>query len=342
MNTNIQQIGASLPVGEPSGLATSDLLHRSFELQVGRNGDHSALEIGGEKVSYSELNARADAVAHDLTRRGVTVGDFVVVHIERSMDLFACLLGVLKAGAAYVPIDVATAREAATGIAAKWNPKLIVTSAQAAGNFAPHLADRIVPVEQIDTRVGAVGLLTVEGLSGASISQVIFRVRPDGSCKGVEVTHGEAVRFIRSVGSVYGIGAEDRCYQDGSLALDVAVEELLAMLAAGATVVVGNGDIEAGSAEAEQFIDAQKITLLSTVPESLKTIDSGLANLDILVVGGRPCPAELSAEWAMKTRRMVSLKSRNDRFPSFSIEQESGRAWRPRMLYARACESPAR
>ncbi|WEO94733.1 AMP-binding protein [Streptomyces sp. FXJ1.172] len=76
-----------------------------FEEQVVRGGDRVAVSCGGESVSYAELNARANRVARWLLGRGVGVEDLVAVSLPRSVDLVVGLLGVLKAGAAYVPVD---------------------------------------------------------------------------------------------------------------------------------------------------------------------------------------------------------------------------------------------
>ena len=85
--------------------AVTGLLHECFEAQAQRRPNHPAVECNGEIASYAELNTRADRVANRLRAEGVQSGTLVALYMVKSCDLFAAMLGILKAGAGYVPID---------------------------------------------------------------------------------------------------------------------------------------------------------------------------------------------------------------------------------------------
>ena len=87
------------------------MLHQFFEQQVARRPHHAALECNGETLTYAELDARANRIAHMLHGRGIGPGALVGLYFEKSCLVFAALLGVLKAGAGYVPIDPKTPAE---------------------------------------------------------------------------------------------------------------------------------------------------------------------------------------------------------------------------------------
>lgn len=315
-----------------------NLLHACIEAQAARAPHHTAFEFSGKPVTYLELDARANQVANYLIGKGIGAGDFVAFHQTRSADLYIGILGAMKAGAAYVAIDAATPAGRVAEIVAEFAPKLVLASASLAQTVAH--ADRLVVVE--DERAAFASLPSHIHFAGTraadadTIAQVIFKTAADGSVKALAASHSEAVLFMRSLVSVYGIEAHHRCFQDASVPLDVALEEVWAMLSAGATVVFADAKAAVGAT----FLADEQISFLSTVPESLATIAGDVRGIDIVVVGGAKCPTDLAVSWSLKARRLVSIKIAGDRVPSFTIEQDAG-AWRPRMLYARGCERAA-
>ena len=134
---------------------------------------------------------------------------------------------------------------------------------------------------------------------------VIFTSGSTGRPKGVVVEHRNAVNFVRSLGSVYGLREDDRIYQGFSLAFDASVEECWAAFSLGATLVVPNADIARSPHDAADFIKAEGVTYFSTVPSFLAMIEDDLPTVRLLVVGGEDCPAALVSQWA-PGRRMLN------------------------------------
>lgn len=311
-------------------------LHEFLEMQAEKAPYQTALESADQKLTYQVLNSRANQVANYLIGKGVQTGDVVALYQERSVDLFICLLGVLKAGAAYLPIDPDETPASASNIVAKFDPKLILTTKKLSENLTPSSYERSVAVdekrESFDTLSSQNRIFGNRNITAEDTSHIMFRADPDGALEYMKVRHREAVTQLRSLLSVYGLDNSQRCYQENSLAFDVAVEEVWAMLSAGATVILRENRNTASANMTARFLSEQTITLYSTVPEILAGIEDELSNVNVLIIGRKRCSSELAVKWALKKQRVVSLKNSNDRFPSFSIDQESRPILRPRLL----------
>ncbi len=312
-----------------------DTLHQCVEAHAETNPDHIALEIDGEPLSYGELNAYADKAATYLIDAGVTEGDLVAVYQNNSADLFISLLGVMKAGGAYVPVDTKRSSAHALETIKGHDAHIVLTSSSLAPRLEGIGSDRLVLVDRIDANTIARSSTVV--VKPSNISHVAFKAHDAAVHRGIAVTHSDAVKFAYSLAAVYGIEPHHRCYQDGHLSFDVALEEVWAMLTAGATVVLESQ----ASENTDAFIARNQIHVVSTGPETLETMDAELPSVEVMIVGGRPCASSLAVKWALRTGRIVSIKRPGDRFPSFSIEQESGAAWRPRMLTPHAADRHA-
>lgn len=313
------------------------LLHEIIDAQAETAPHHIALEAGGRKVSYRELSRASNAVANYLIGRGMTQGEFVALYQEKTADLIISLLGVLKAGGAYLPVDPKRGPADAARLVDAYGARFVLTTGDLSAELqtADGVNHVLVDAERgsFDVLASQEGFLNAIEIPSDAISHVVFT--PDAP-DGVTVDNREAVNFVRSLVPVYGLNADHRCCQGPALALDVALEEICAMLAAGSTVVLA--DPAASPNETAAFLNDQGITLLSTVPAVLEEIDGDLPSLEVMIVGGERCSSDLAVKWALRTRRLVSLKRPEDRFPSFSIEQESRAPSRPRLLFPRAVD----
>ncbi len=341
MNTAMQIIDMSNP--ERIELYSLEdlpaLLHECVEAQAENDADHIALEIDGEPVSYGELDARADEIAGFLAAQGVTPGDFVAVYQDVSPDLFVSLLGIMKAGASYVPIDPKHGAERAARIIAHHGARAVLASSARAKGLT---CDGLVAVDTAKAAFSEfAGYRADTQQVSTAISHVAFKAHRASEAEGITVSHAEAVKFAFSLAALYGVEPHHRCFQDTHLEFDVALEEVWAMLCAGATVVLESGAAATARETADAFIARKNINVVSTAPETLAVMDADLPSVEVMIVGGRPCASNLAVKWALRTGRIVSIKKPGDRFPTFSIEQESGAAWRPRMLPPHAADRAA-
>ncbi|MCE3550636.1 amino acid adenylation domain-containing protein [Pseudonocardia sp. RS11V-5] len=278
-------------------------LHHVVETTARRSPGAVAVDDHGELLTYAELDARADGLAHLLRERGVLPGGRVGVLLARSWRTYAALLAVLKAGAAFVPIDPASPPDRVAYIAEDAGLDLLVTTSDLApGLPVPELCLDAVPLSPAD------GPPPVHkaGDAGDPTCYVIYTSGSSGRPKGVEVAHSSIVNFLRVVPGVYDVRPGDRVYQGMTISFDFSVEEIWPTFAVGATLVVGPDDERRLGADLADFLDRTGVTVLYAVPTLLATIPRDLPAVRGLMVGGEACPAHLVERWARPGRRMLN------------------------------------
>jgi non-ribosomal peptide synthetase-like protein len=285
------------------------LLHEFFEVQVARRASETAVEFSVETISYAELGRYANQVANTLVKRGVRPGDLVALYLKKSSRLYGAMLGILKAGAGYVPIDPRFPLERIRVILEDSDARAVITEQD--------LADELVgtvptPLLRLDldhdaiTRQRTSAPVLAREIAPDDLSYVIYTSGSTGRPKGVMIEHRNAVAFVKSLRSVYRLNSDDRVYQGFSTAFDASVEEIWAAFARGGTLVVPTEDVERSPSDVADFINVKDITYFSTVPTMLSMIDRELPTVRTLVLGGEACSSELVARWATPGRRMLN------------------------------------
>ena len=289
------------PAGREA-LVLHDYFERIVELQPGR----PAIECNGETLTYSELDRRANVVAAALTARGIGPGALVALYGEKCCGLFVAMLGALKAGAGYVPIDpkfpaarVGAIVEDAAVMALFADPALAATIELAAGIA-------VLPLKDAGQGASPNGARRAVKVAPHDVCYVIYTSGSTGRPKGVVIEHRNAVNFVRSLKTFYKLTPHDRIYQGFSLAFDASVEEIWAAFSIGGTLVVPDSDIARSAQDAAEFITARKITYFSTVPPFLAMFRDDLPTVKLLVLGGDTCPPELVHRWASPARRLLN------------------------------------
>ena len=294
-----------------------------------------AFETNGSTISYAQLDRRASQIANLLISRGVKTGDVVAIHQHRSVDLFAGLLGVLKSGAAYAIVDPASAADVAAAAIGSVSARLVLTTSDLNAATAIDQADAIC-IDESGSALGTLSGRVMFAGAGEPCEKDIASVSaPTGEKPASRMMHRDMIRLARSIARIYGLQEGDRCAHHGSLAFDVVVDETLAMLSAGVTVVLDAPDAAAPAA-LERFVMARRINVLSATPRAVAGIEADLPTLTSLVLGAAVTPSSVAAHWAFKVRCLATMRRANERFPSFCIEQETGVASRPRLLTAQA------
>ncbi|MER7001357.1 amino acid adenylation domain-containing protein, partial [Streptomyces sp. NPDC000410] len=278
----------------------------SFEAQAARNPDVVAVAYEGVDVSYAELNARANRLARLLVGRGVGTESVVAVVLERGADLMAAVLGVLKAGGAYLSVDPEYPAERIAYMLEDAAPAVVLTGADTAGS-AP---DSDVPVIVLDSPDVAEELagLGAGDLSEAEREQllpehpayVLYTSGSTGRPKGVVVTHAGFANTAAALARRYpaGVGPGSRVLQFASMSFDMFCSELALTLLSGATLVVVPLGRRLG-AELAEFIARERVTHAAFPPAVLASMEDGAIATDVVIdVGGEACPPELVARWA--------------------------------------------
>jgi non-ribosomal peptide synthetase-like protein len=296
----------------------NDCLHHLFEAQADkvpsapailqRRG--SANDDRGTMLTYGEVEAKSNQLAHYLRRRGVECNERVGLLIPRSPELYIAILAILKAGGAYVPLDPEYPTDRIDYILADCDIRSILTIE----DLAQEKAIGVVNVVCVDRQVGEIALESTERLdrhlvdtTERDLSYVIYTSGSTGRPKGVEIEHRSSTNYIRVVNeSVYQIQPEDRVYQGFSIAFDASVEEVWCTFAAGATLVVGSLEQTRSGVDLAQFLTTQRVTVLSCVPTLLAMMEVEVPTIRLLILGGEQCPQELVSRWCNSHRRVLN------------------------------------
>jgi len=251
-------------------------LHELFEAQAARTPDAAAVAFGGERLTYRELDERANRLAHHLRALGVGPEVLVGVCLERSLEMVVGLLGVLKAGGAYVPLDPAYPAERLAFMLADARAPILLTQAALVERVSASAA-RVVC---LDSDWPAIARRPAAGLgrraAPANLAYVIYTSGSTGRPKGVMNTHGGIVNRLLWMQEAYGLGPSDRVLQKTPFSFDVSVWEFFWPLLAGAELVVARSGGHRDPQYLAELIAGQEITTLHFVPAMLRSfLESG-------------------------------------------------------------------
>ncbi|WP_246835446.1 Pls/PosA family non-ribosomal peptide synthetase [Micromonospora sp. MH33] len=277
-----------------------------FEAACDRNSSAVALECGSERLTYRELDERANRLAHYLRALGVAGGARVAILLQRSVETYVALLGVGKAGAAFVPIDPESPADRVGYIAEDSEVDLVLTSS----TLADRVGDRrAVVVDECSADLAVAPSdrpdLDRDGVPDPS-AYVIYTSGSSGRPKGVEVAQSSICNLLDVVPGAYDVRPDDRVYQGMTIAFDFAIEEIWPTWSVGATLVAGPTDSRRLGAELADFLDEAGITVFYCVPTLLATIPRDLPRIRNLLVGGEACPGQLVERWSRPGRRILN------------------------------------
>jgi len=252
-------------------------VHRLIEAQAAKTPDAIAVVAGNAALTYRELDTRANALAAELHARGIGRGDLVGLRADRGVELLIGLVGILKSGAAYVPLDPSFPEERLAFMIEDAAVKLVVDAAMC----------RIArDAERIDVEVDP-----------NDLAYVIFTSGSTGRPKGVEIPHGAVVNFLQSMARTPGLAATDVFCAVTTLSFDIAVLELLLPLTVGARVVIADRETAADGMRLARLIADSGTTVMQATPATWRMlVDSGWnggAHLKLLC-GGEALPRELA------------------------------------------------
>ncbi|MFI5761879.1 amino acid adenylation domain-containing protein [Streptomyces sp. NPDC051563] len=265
-------------------------LHSLVAEQARLRPDAPAVTCAGRTTSYAELDAAANRLAHRLRQLGTGPETTVAVLAGRDLRMLVCVLAVLKAGGAYLPLDAGHPAERVRTVLADSGARLVLT-AGLPGGLPADLAGA-VPVLDLDLdaerhRVDA--LPATEPPATASPAHLAYLLYTSGSTgrpKGVAVTHAAITGYLAALTSTFGLGPDDAVLARTALTFDPSVRDLFAPLTTGGRIVLASQD-EAGDPDAlARLLHAEGVTaLLSIVPSMLEPLVGAVA------AGEGPSPA---------------------------------------------------
>ena len=246
------------------------LTHTLFEEQARRRPDAPAVECDGRAIAYGELNARANQIAHHLVGLGVRPNARVAICLGRSIEMVVCLLGILKAGGTYVPLDPDYPTERLAWMLADSAPVVLLTETALAGRLA--FDGALLCVDSAAARQQIAGQPTVDpdaralGLVSTDLAYVIYTSGSTGQPKGVAVQHRPVVNLFDWVTRRFAVGSADKLLFTTSLCFDLSVYDVFGTLAAGAVLRVAT---QAETGDPRRLLDiivAEGITFWDSAP----------------------------------------------------------------------------
>lgn len=238
-------------------------LHQLFEHQTKRTPDAVALVWEGVSHSYRSLNGRANQLARHLRSLGVEMESRVALCLDRSLEMGTALLGALKAGAAYVPMDPSAPQERLSVMIQDSGARLLLTQKR----FAALFRDATIPVIALDEAWPTLASLSDLDCPSYAVPQnlayVLYTSGTTGQPKGIEISHQALVNHSAAMAKHYGLRPADRVLQFASISFDVAAEEYFPTWAAGASVVLRPNEPVPEFSEFGRFIDDHGLTVLN-------------------------------------------------------------------------------
>lgn len=268
------------------------------------HAERIAVTCDGEHVTYVSLHAMAEAVAGKLRARGVSRGAFVAILLDRSIAMVASMLGVLKVGAAYVPLDpnYPAARLVETLNDAK--PAVLITSRRLQQLLANDPVATLLVDAQAASEPAATTASGHDSATGDDIAYLMYTSGSTGRPKGVLVTHGNVLRLFAQAQPTYHFDAQDVWTMFHSFAFDFSVWELYGALLHGGRVVLVPFEVTRTPEAFYALLSTENVTVLNQTPSAFRLllgVEAGGVTLPLslrtLIFGGEALSAPMLAPW---------------------------------------------
>ena len=257
----------------------SSCIHHEFERQVAQSPNAIAVKFGDKQLTYSELNAKANQLAHFLQQHGVLQNDLVALYLERSLDMVIAILGALKAGGAYLPMDTAYPPERLAFMLEDAQPIACLSQSDIASNLQSPVSNLILLDKdwpQIATQPSHNPTRPIEPHNRA---YVIYTSGSTGKPKGVLVTHQNVMRLFQATDNWYHFDKNDAWTLFHSYAFDFSVWEIWGALLYGGRLVVVPYLTSRSPQEFYRLLVAEGVTVLNQTPSAFRQLIQAEAEL---------------------------------------------------------------
>ncbi|WP_411818964.1 amino acid adenylation domain-containing protein [Hyphococcus formosus] len=276
------------------------LAFQYFETVAHQIADKTAIICDGQTISFDDLSVRSNKIANYLQQAGIGAGDYVGVVLERSIDMVAVMLGIWKAGAAYLPLDPSFPESRLRYMLNDAGAKMVVASDDTC-DVIPEITTRIINLDEEDEEIDAASgdEVPIASWDAENPAYIIYTSGSTGRPKGVVNSHRALCNFLESMISVPGISPDDRLLAVTTISFDISILEIFLPLSVGATLVIATADDVIDGITLCDLIDDLEISILQATPATWRLLlDAewkGAPKLKALC-GGEPLPPTLAKE----------------------------------------------
>lgn len=296
-----QQLFASNRTDEPY---PNKCWHELFTAQAARYPTHVALLTAEQQVTYQELDTRSNQLAHYLQTIGVKTADRIAISLERSVDLVVGILGILKAGGTYLPLDPAYPPERLAYMLTDSQASLLLTQASLESRYhaltVKHaLTVTIVCLDEWATIASYPVNEPVTAVTPHHPAYIIYTSGTTGRPKGVQVPHHGLANVSQAQHALFAIHPEERVLQFSSLSFDASVFEFTMALTNGGTLCLGSSEALLPGPNLWRFLHDFAVNIVTLPPSALAMMPHDLLPaLRLITVAGEACSVELAAKWS--------------------------------------------
>jgi non-ribosomal peptide synthetase component F len=284
-------------------------VHHLFEAQVERTPDAMAVESGETRWTFAELNARANRIAHYLRRLGVGPETHVAVFLDRGVQWMAGVLGILKAGAAYVPLDVAYPAARLDAMLADAAAPIVVTDS----TWRDRLPAVWASIVSLDTDAELIARESADNPPPLArphhAAYVIYTSGTTGRPKGVVIEHRSVANLVAAQRDAFQVRPGSVVLQFASPGFDAAVSEWAVTLASGGCLVFASRDALMPGPDLVRTLRDRRVEIVTLPPSALRVLpDADLPSLRVLVAAGEACSTDIVRRWAGRVRSTPTVR----------------------------------
>ena len=288
-------------VDRPAGAT----VHGLFEQQAKRAPEAPALEQSGQRMSFGDLEARANQLAHILIKAGVKPDEPVGVCMERSPGMAVALLGTLKAGGACLPLDPGYPRERLEFMCQDAKARILITQPGLAPELTALVPQKVMLAPDLKSLAAESSAKPARAVSPHHLAYVIYTSGSTGTPRGVEITHRGIANHQLAATALYRLRPGDRVLQFSSISFDIAIEEMFPTWSAGGCVVLRDPALELQAQGFIRWLRRQSITVADLptafwhewVHQLTELREPLPETLRLVIVGGEKASASAYTTW---------------------------------------------
>jgi len=276
------------------------MIHQLFEEQVVKTPDNVALEFDGVGMTYADLNVKSNQLARTLQRNGVRVGEIIGIMMERSFEMIIGIMGILKSGGAYLPIDPDYPKDRITFMLEDSGVEKLLT--QSWLNEKIEFKGEKINLDECKIYEDEADEIEIVNNS-SDLAYVIYTSGSTGKPKGVMIEHRNVVNLAFGQKSRFDISEIDRILQFSSISFDASVEQIFIALFSGATLYLVDDQTLLDNSKFRVFLYNNAITHIHAIPSFLEGHDlSELGHVKRVIGGGEVFSINLMKKLSIKSK----------------------------------------